>query len=116
MYPILFTIGPVTIYTYGVALAIGVLVGLCLAIKEGKRELISPNKIIDLFLWIIISGFIGARVVYIFTEWNYFLKYPLNPANQLNGPELTMYIKYNKLITNKTNRRTRIRSKENRKM
>jgi len=76
MYPILFTIGPVTIYTYGVALAIGVLVGLCLAIKEGKRELISPNKIIDLFLWIIISGFIGARVVYIFTEWNYFLKYP----------------------------------------
>jgi len=77
MYPVLFKIGPVTIYTYGVMVALGLIVGLYLAIKQAKREQINPNKIIDLFFWIVISGFIGARIVYIFTELDYFLRHPL---------------------------------------
>ena len=77
MYPILFKIGPVTIYTYGVAVALGVIAALFCALRAVRKEAISANTIIDLFFWIIISGFIGARVVYIFTEWDYFLRRPL---------------------------------------
>ncbi len=76
MYPILFKIGPVTIYTYGFMLAVGFAVGMWLALKQAKQEKISPAKLIDLFLWIIISAFVGARIGYIFTQWNYFLNHP----------------------------------------
>lgn len=77
MYPVLFKIGPITIYTYGVMVALGFTIGLYLAAREAKRENISSDNIINLFFWIVIPGFIGARIVYIFTEWEYFLRYPL---------------------------------------
>jgi len=77
MYPVLFKIGPITIYTYGVMVALGFIIGLYLAAREAKKEDIKPDNIINLFFWVIISGHIGARIVYIFTEWEYFLEYPL---------------------------------------
>jgi len=77
MHPVLFKFGPITIYTYGVMVASGVLAGLYYALRNARREGISQNKIIDLSLWIVTSGFIGARIVYVFTEWGYFLKHPL---------------------------------------
>lgn len=76
MYPVLFRIGPVEIYSYGFMLALGFIVGMYLALKEARKEKISSAKLIDLFLWIIISAFVGARIGYIFTQWNYFLNYP----------------------------------------
>ncbi|MBL7197817.1 MAG: prolipoprotein diacylglyceryl transferase [Candidatus Omnitrophica bacterium] len=77
MHPVLFKIGPITIYTYGFMVFLGIIVGLYFALKEAKKQDIDTNKIIDLFFWIIIWGFIGARIIYIFTEWHYFLKFPL---------------------------------------
>ena len=77
MYPILFKIGPITIYTYGVTVALGIIAALFCTLRGARRENISSNKIVDLFFWIIMSGFIGARVVYVFTEWDYFSKQPL---------------------------------------
>lgn len=77
MYPVLFKIGPVTVYTYGVMIALGIMAGLYFALRQAKKEGIGPNEVIDLFIWIVISGFVGARIGYVFTEWEYFLTNPL---------------------------------------
>lgn len=72
MHPILFTIGPITIYSYGVMLAAAVLVCTYLLSKDAKRYNISQETAYDLVFWCMLWGIIGARIFYIFIEWDYF--------------------------------------------
>ena len=48
MYPELFSVGPVTIYSYGVLLAISYLLGLWLAMRRAKKWGLDANRILDL--------------------------------------------------------------------
>jgi len=72
MHPILFTIGPITIYSYGVMLATAVVVCTYLLSLDAKRCNISQETAYDLVFWCILWGIIGARIFYIFIEWSYF--------------------------------------------
>src|SRR5262249_22289912 len=72
MHPILFKIGPITIYSYGVMLAIAVLVCTYLLSKDAKRYQISKDTVYDLVFWCMLWGIIGARIFYVFIEWTYF--------------------------------------------
>ena len=44
MHPILFKIGPVTIYTYGFFVATGLMLGISLALRQAKEKAIIPKK------------------------------------------------------------------------
>lgn len=72
MYRILFSIGPINIYSYGVMVALSFIVGTYLAIKRAKREGIEKNKIIDLILYIIVSAILGARILFVILNRNYY--------------------------------------------
>src|SRR5208282_5939882 len=72
MHPILFTIGPVTIYSYGVMLATAVLVCTYLLSLDARRYKISRETAYDLVFWCMLWGIIGARIFYVFIEWSYF--------------------------------------------
>jgi len=73
MHPILFTIGPITIYSYGVMLALAVLVCTYLLSIDAKRYQISQDTAYDLVFWCMLGGIIGARIGYVFfVEWSYF--------------------------------------------
>ena len=72
MHPILFTIGPITIYSYGVMLATAVLVCTYLLSLDAKRYNISQDIAYDLVFWCMLWGIIGARIFYVFIEWSYF--------------------------------------------
>ena len=72
MHPILFTIGPITIYSYGVMLAAAVLVCTYFLSVDAKRYHISRETAYDLVFWCMLWGIIGARIFYVFIEWSYF--------------------------------------------
>lgn len=76
MYPILCQWGPVTIYSYGVMLAIAVLVCSFLASREARTMGIRPEVIFDLVFWLVISGILGARLFYILLNYRFFLDHP----------------------------------------
>lgn len=65
MYPILFKLGPLSIYSYGLMVAIGFFVAVFLAQKQAYKFNIPKGFIPDLGFWIIISGIFGARLFYI---------------------------------------------------
>ncbi|MDE1920963.1 MAG: prolipoprotein diacylglyceryl transferase [Candidatus Omnitrophica bacterium] len=77
MHPVLFKIGPITIYSYGVMLATAVLVCTYLLSLDAKRSNISQDTAYDLVFWCLVGGFIGARIFYIFLEWPYYSANPL---------------------------------------
>ncbi len=70
MFPELFRIGSFPINTYGVLLAIGLLLALFLASRLGARDGIRSERIYDLGLWIIIGGLVGSKILMFFTEDN----------------------------------------------
>jgi len=72
MYPVIFKIGPVSIYSYGLMLAIGFGLAAYLAQKRAAVEGIKPAVVIDLVFWIIILGILGARLMYILENFDYY--------------------------------------------
>jgi phosphatidylglycerol:prolipoprotein diacylglycerol transferase len=72
MHPILLKIGPVVIYSWGLMVALGSLAGILLAINSSGKYNIPSEKVIDLALYSILSGLIGARFFYVILFFNEF--------------------------------------------
>ena len=66
---IAFQIGSLTVHWYGVFLAIGFLVGLWTASRRGLKGGVSPERILDSGVWLIVGAVIGARLLYVITYW-----------------------------------------------
>src|SRR3954471_16485456 len=72
MYPELFNIGPVTVYTYGVLLAASYLLGLQFAIARARKWGLDGNRVLDLGIYIIIAALIGAKLLLVITDFGQF--------------------------------------------
>ena len=76
MFPKLFDLGPISIYTYGVLLASAYLTGLWYAtVRAGERGL-DRDRVMDLGIYIIISALVGAKVLLIVVEFDHFRQNP----------------------------------------
>ena len=75
--PIAFSIGPLMVHWYGIIIGIGMLLGLMLAIREGKRFGVSSDFFMDLALIGVPSALIGARAYYVAFKWNEYRGQPL---------------------------------------
>lgn len=67
-----FSIFGIDVMWYGILMALGMIIGTLLAIKEGKRVGIKEDDILDLAIVAIPSGLIGARLYYVIFNWDYY--------------------------------------------
>ncbi|MEK3783280.1 prolipoprotein diacylglyceryl transferase [Paenibacillus sp. FSL R5-0810] len=67
--PVAFSIGSLSVHWYGLILGLGALVGLLLAIREGKRFGIPQEFFMDLLLLGVPSAIIAARIYYVAFKW-----------------------------------------------
>ena len=81
MYPKLFELGPFTVYTYGVLLAVSYLLGLKLAMSRGKARGLDSNRVLDLGIYIIIAALVGAKLLLLIVDFD---QYKSNPAELLS--------------------------------
>lgn len=72
MNPILFEIGPITIYWYSVMIFLAFLVGGTLALREAKKWKINEDFMINLFFYLIPIAIIGARLYYVLFNLDYY--------------------------------------------
>jgi phosphatidylglycerol:prolipoprotein diacylglycerol transferase len=72
VYPELFSLGPVTIYSYGVLLAASYLLGLWLAMRRARRWGLDANRVLDLGIYIIIAALIGAKLLLLIVDFDQF--------------------------------------------
>jgi phosphatidylglycerol:prolipoprotein diacylglycerol transferase len=72
MFPNLFRIGPLTVHTYGVMLASGFLVAVFVVRHYARREKLDPDKFVDLVFYIFLSALLGAKVLQVIVEWDYY--------------------------------------------
>jgi phosphatidylglycerol---prolipoprotein diacylglyceryl transferase len=72
VHPILFSLGPLTIYSYGVLLAAAYLIGLGMAVRRAKAAGLDGNRVLDLGIWVIIAALVGAKALLFIVDFQHF--------------------------------------------
>lgn len=78
MYPKLFEIGPVPVYSYGLMLGIAFLVGSSLFSRELRRNGMDENIGVMITFLCLIGGIVGSKIFYVLEEWNFGSGNPLS--------------------------------------
>jgi phosphatidylglycerol---prolipoprotein diacylglyceryl transferase len=89
MHPKLFTIGPLTIYSYGLMLGIGFILASIVLTKELQRRGLDSNLGSTITLLAIVFGIAGSKLLYLIENWNYAARDPFGMAFSPGG--LTWY-------------------------
>jgi phosphatidylglycerol:prolipoprotein diacylglycerol transferase len=76
MYPILFQIGPLTVYSFGAFMALAALSAAWVVYLELKRRGYNPELASTIVFAAAIGGLLGARILFIIEEWPNFLRAP----------------------------------------
>jgi phosphatidylglycerol---prolipoprotein diacylglyceryl transferase len=78
MHPVLCKIGSISLYSWGFMVAFGTLAWLIVSLRIGKREGIKEETILDLFIYVVISAAIGARLFYVLAFPGRYLSDPIS--------------------------------------
>ncbi len=88
MYNNLFSIGSITIHSYGVMIAIGFAVAIVMSYIRAKAYGLKKEAIIDIALLAMIFGFLGAKLLYVIVEYKAFFA---NPMQVLGSEGFVVY-------------------------
>jgi len=88
MYNDILKIGSLSIHGYGLMIGIGVIVALVVAAKRAKKSGLDTDIVYGLGLVTLVSGFIGAKLLYCFVELESFLH---DPMRILSGSGFVLY-------------------------
>jgi len=76
MFPILFKLGPVNVYSYGFFLALAYLAATFILWREGKRQGYNEEKLLDLSVICLVGALIGGRLVFVLFNSGRFIENP----------------------------------------
>ena len=73
----LFSIGNFKIHGYGLMIAIGILMCVLLGLYRAKKYKMNQEAVMDIAIYSVVIGFLGAKLLFIIVEFPDFLKNPL---------------------------------------
>lgn len=89
MIPVLFELGPLRVYSYGLMLGIAFLIGNAVLARELKRRGLAAAMANTITVLAVVFGIAGAKILYLIEEWDSFL---MNPAGMtFSAGGLTWY-------------------------
>ena len=76
MYPKILDLGPLTIHTYGLLLALAFIGGIWLASRNAAKAGLNPDSIWNLGLIVIFSALVGAKLLLFISDYSYYSQNP----------------------------------------
>ena len=76
MHPIICKLGPLTIYSYGLMIVLAFAISTFLLTRQAKGKGLNSELFFNLSFIILVTGIIGARILYIILNLHYYLNYP----------------------------------------
>ncbi len=80
-----FRVGALDVHYYGLIMAAAVAGAFGLALARSRRYGIGLQQAEDLLFWLIVGGFIGARIYHVFSSAEYYWRHPLDSLKVWNG-------------------------------
>jgi phosphatidylglycerol---prolipoprotein diacylglyceryl transferase len=77
VHPILVSFGPITVYSFGVMLALAFLTAGNVLGRELGRRGMDPELASSMVLWAAVGGLAGSRLLSFFDDWQAFVAHPL---------------------------------------
>lgn len=85
MHPVLFKIGPFSVYSYGAMVALGFSIATFLAYRRAPLFGIGRENVADFFITLLVSGVIGARALFVLVNVAYYVSRPMEIFNLSRG-------------------------------
>ena len=70
--PVAFKLGNLSVKWYGIIMAVAIILAVSMAVIEGRKRQIESDDFMDLLLWAVPLGYVGARIYYVIFEWHYY--------------------------------------------
>jgi phosphatidylglycerol:prolipoprotein diacylglycerol transferase len=77
MYPELFSIGPLTLHSYGLFVGLGFLAALLIAMRTERSYALAPQQVLDIGFIMLISALVGSRLLYVLMNFSFYVRHPL---------------------------------------
>lgn len=77
MHPILFHVGPFTVYSFGVMLGLGFAMAVLVTFYNAKNHDVDPWLIVDMAVWLYLAGLVGSRLLFVVLNWSYYAANPV---------------------------------------
>ena len=77
MHPILLKLGPFSVYSYGVMVAIGFALSAVLIAARAEKFNIAKDRAFDITIMILIFGILGARLLYVLLNASFYIANPV---------------------------------------
>lgn len=89
MYPIVFQVGPITVYSFGTLMALAALSAGWIVHLDLKRYRYDPDVASTMIMAAAVGGLLGARVLFIIEDWSNFIRAPMDMI--FSGAGFTWY-------------------------
>lgn len=63
-------LGPITLQTFGLCVALGVILGAWLTVRRNRRLGISVDQSERIIILLVVAGLVGARLLWVITSWD----------------------------------------------
>jgi phosphatidylglycerol:prolipoprotein diacylglycerol transferase len=73
MFPILIRIGSHVVFSYTVALVVGMALGMAVCYRSARERLPDPAIVLDAGFWALLGGVLGGRGGYVLLNWAYYV-------------------------------------------
>jgi phosphatidylglycerol---prolipoprotein diacylglyceryl transferase len=76
MFPVVFRLGPLTVHTYGLLMAVGVGLGLWFLYAQAKKQGLDAVRVADAGFYTILVSLLGAKLVLLVKDFSYYTRTP----------------------------------------
>lgn len=83
--PVMFHLGPLALSWYGLIVAIAIVVGVAVALREARRKGLATAEIESLAMWVVLGAIVGARVLHVIDRWDLYAEDPMHALAIWNG-------------------------------
>lgn len=81
----LFSIGPITVYGYGLMIAIGVFAAYLTGEYRAKKHGLEADHVFNYVIWCVVGGFLGSKLLYFITDMKNIIANPESVLQLADG-------------------------------
>ncbi|MCD8300785.1 MAG: prolipoprotein diacylglyceryl transferase [Clostridiales bacterium] len=74
----LFSIGRFTVHSYGLMIAIGIILAVIIAMKRAAGRKLVADEVLNISIIIVVFGFLGAKILFVLENFKQFLVSPMS--------------------------------------